>query len=353
MLIYHIDPAYLAAPSYPECANSAQQHIENVIELGRLVREALGLRVTCSSVILEQLSVIGSFPMRNALRDMLDVYGLIGVFSVEDLVKLYNRLLDMAQPLTDVSAMAETELISCVLLPDPFHKLSPSDLATFSRVSAGQVGAIGVIEQGAQAVYGSSISAPSAAGMCVGVTLTDRVSLGAVPVSGSFSVKRTILAENRPADFARNIDALAVWKLAEDPKELHLAIAVRVIELCQQAGEPIGYFEVPRFFVGSEFMPSLFANQGIRDGAFSSVVLDTCARVVMGRPKSHIRDFLNGGAPSRRRADDASARRTHITGKGLALRLLFWETSGRVELANIGVKHELAIQEGSVQDRVG
>lgn len=353
MLVYHIDPAYLAAPSYPECSNSAELHIENVIELGRLAREAVGLKVTCPSGTLEQLAVIGSFPIRNALAEMLELYGLVGVFSVEDLVKLYNRLLDLAQPLRELCASAESEMLACVMFPDIFGSISPADLAVFSRVAAGQVAAAEATVPTMQAVFGSSVP-PVEAGLAkVGVTYSERVGLDENEVDGPYSVRSTIKVEQCPSLFGRGADSFGLWAGAEDSKLLHLAICLKVMQIESQAGKKIGYFDVPKFFIGSAFLQSLKNNQGTGNGAYASVVLETCARVVMGAPKSHVRSFQKDGAPLSRRGDSADAKRTHVTEKGDAIRLLYWSTPDGVEFANIGVKHELVIEFGDLQSRVG
>lgn len=353
MLVYHIDPAYLAAPSYPECSNSAERHIENVIELGRLARESVGLRVTCPSQTLEQLAMIGSFPLRNALAEMLELYGLVGVFSVEDLVKLYNRLLDLAQPLGELCGAAESEMLACVMFPDIFGSMSPADLAIFSRAAAGHVAAVEAEFSPAQAVFGSSLPPVDLGSADVGITYSDKIALDGVLPVGSYSMRSSIKLEHCPSLFGRYVDSFKLWTGAEDAKLLHLSICLKVMQLASKSGRIIGYFDVPKFFIGSEFFGSLKNNQGTGNGAYSSVVLETCARIVMGVPKSHVRNFQKDGAPMVRPWDLASAKRTHVTEKGDAMRLLYWSTAEGVEFANIGVKHEEVIELGNLQHRVG
>ena len=56
----------------------------------------------------------------------------------------------------------------------------------------------------------------------------------------------------------------------------------------------------------------------------------------MGRPNQLIRQF-----------NSALARRVHLTGGKEGLRLMYWENDREIEFANVGVKHELYIAQGS------
>jgi hypothetical protein len=77
------------------------------------------------------------------------------------------------------------------------------------------------------------------------------------------------------------------------------------------------------------------------------VTVESCARIVLGIPKNPINEFrerVDGNAKQRKREDGALAFRTHLTKKGVGLRLMFWRhTDGTIEFANIGGKGELLI----------
>lgn len=79
------------------------------------------------------------------------------------------------------------------------------------------------------------------------------------------------------------------------------------------------------------------------------VLIESCARIVLGIPKNTLNEFReNSKATSKQRVreDGALAFRTHLTKKGIGLRLMFWKKqNGTIEFANIGDKDELEICE--------
>jgi len=81
---------------------------------------------------------------------------------------------------------------------------------------------------------------------------------------------------------------------------------------------------------------------------FSMTIVESCARIVLNKPKKSVEPFReeeNMSSKQRvRKSDGALAFRTHLTGGGLALRLMLWVLKdGTIEFANVGVKAELVI----------
>jgi hypothetical protein len=140
-----------------------------------------------------------------------------------------------------------------------------------------------------------------------------------------------------------------LWNMASSGVILHLAIAAKAVEIESSAGTATKLAAVPRFSIGSEFWHSARINNAGSNGTHAGTVLDTCARLIIGAPKSKISEFR--GSPRAR--DGAIAYRTHITKRHEALRLMFWKTPNDViELANIGVKAEELILEGDAHGAV-
>jgi len=77
------------------------------------------------------------------------------------------------------------------------------------------------------------------------------------------------------------------------------------------------------------------------------VLIETCARIVIGYPKNELAPFRIDANSSKQRSreDGSRAFRTHLTKKGPGFRLMFWETpTGLIEFANVGDKDELVIE---------
>jgi len=77
------------------------------------------------------------------------------------------------------------------------------------------------------------------------------------------------------------------------------------------------------------------------------VLIESCARIVLGVPKNPIKEFRINSKPTsdqRVRHDGSLAYRTHLTKKGAGLRLMIWiRPDGTFEFANMGDKDELEI----------
>ena len=83
------------------------------------------------------------------------------------------------------------------------------------------------------------------------------------------------------------------------------------------------------------------ANNGGPNGTHAGVILEACARLVIGKPKNEEKPFEIAA----RQRDGANPFRLHVTKHHEALRLMFWKCPGHVlELANVGVKDELEIR---------
>jgi hypothetical protein len=98
------------------------------------------------------------------------------------------------------------------------------------------------------------------------------------------------------------------------------------------------------------------------NGTHASSVRETCARIILRRPKYQVVPFLTRPASKKgkweqaRRTDGARAYRTHIAKSHEALRLMYWDLrsiSGDrpgsfIEFANVGARSELVILPGTV-----
>ncbi|QAZ66814.1 hypothetical protein C3Y92_05980 [Solidesulfovibrio carbinolicus] len=102
------------------------------------------------------------------------------------------------------------------------------------------------------------------------------------------------------------------------------------------------------FEIGSGFVHSLHTWGANSRHDYAMVIIESCARIVLGMPKNSINEFRESAkatAKQRIRVDDgALAFRTHLTKKGVGLRLMFWRLAGgTIEFANIGAKGDLEI----------
>ena len=175
----------------------------------------------------------------------------------------------------------------------------------------------------------------------VGLLSTD-VSLNNVP---PFSLLQSIPVAFSHEQLIESLGLWSIWDGASSEEAVRLSIEACIKNLISSGVSGDGAME---FEIGSGFVQSLHAWGADSRQDYAMVTIESCARIVLGIPKNDIDEFRESAkatAKQRSRTEDgALAFRTHLTKKGLGLRLMFWrQTDGMIEFANIGAKGELEI----------
>ncbi len=143
----------------------------------------------------------------------------------------------------------------------------------------------------------------------------------------------------------KQLGSLHLWGRAESEEAAKDAIDVRVRELLDAGAGEAG--EVVRYTLGRSFLISARRWGFGSRGDWATNLINSCARILIGRPRNPIRAFRSDDRPTvvqLSREDGAIAYRTHLTKHGAGFRLMFWRcTDGSVEFANVGDKDELEI----------
>ncbi|MDO9067091.1 MAG: hypothetical protein Q7W05_01385, partial [Deltaproteobacteria bacterium] len=157
------------------------------------------------------------------------------------------------------------------------------------------------------------------------------------------------ISQNIPVVFSHEqlielLDIWAIWDGASNEEAVRLCIDASVKNLISSG---VNDDEKCNFVIGSDFVSSLHKWNAASRHDYAMVTVKSCARMVLGIPKNPINEFresAEGSAKQRCRSDGALAFRTHMTKKGVGLRLMFWRRTDRtIEFANIGGKDELEI----------
>jgi hypothetical protein len=158
------------------------------------------------------------------------------------------------------------------------------------------------------------------------------------------------LLQSIPVEFSheRLIESLGLWSIwdgASSEEAVRLSIEACIKNLISSGASGNRAME---FVIGSRFVRSLHAWGADSRHGYAMITIESCARIVLGIPKNDIDEFRESAkatAKQRSRTEDgALAFRTHLTKKGVGLRLMFWRrTDGTIEFANIGAKGELEI----------
>jgi|GEM_PF-4244745 len=347
-----LDPGVLAAPE-TEDSIQAEPLVRRIMEWSRAVREEKWVKVALPSNARTQLYNCGVLPDVPRLKSLLRGSGLLGVYDANTLYGKVQQVLDGTSRIEDLLAVHEVLAEGPTYSPDladryPNRRLQENfenilvvaaACCTFDQSTADllRIGCREVSDDGTDVLVRSTV--------VVAETSNGRASLPALP----WSIENVVRLCSSIAQLVRTLDPLSVWRVASNDRLIHLAISLKVQRLLRQDGKPSDISSVPAFYVGTEFLDSLKANEAIGDGRFAATTLDTCARLILWPQNADLTPFYEGKSrrPRLRSGDGSEALRIHITDAKRGLRLMLWRRpDGAFELANVGNKKELEIANG-------
>jgi hypothetical protein len=146
-----------------------------------------------------------------------------------------------------------------------------------------------------------------------------------------------------------SMDVMEIWDGASSAVRVNDAIN-RMIILHREDGLPPDRKEFRTYSLGKRFLESIHAKNFNVRADWARLLVDSCARIILGIPKNDVEEFREDERPQSaqrvRESDGALAWRTHLTKGNEGFRLMFWTTKdGVVEFANVGPKKELIIYE--------
>ena len=157
------------------------------------------------------------------------------------------------------------------------------------------------------------------------------------------------LSQSLPVAFSHeqlidSLDLWAIWDEASSEDAIRLCIESCIKNLISSGVDASRRYP---FLIGRGFVASLRKWGADTRRDYAMITVESCARIVLGIHKNSLKEFrksVDRGAKQRIREDGALAFRTHLTKKGVGLRLMLWvRTDGVIEFANIGGKGELEI----------
>lgn len=338
MLLVHIDTSALAMPGPAVTDKVGYERI-----LKRLIwivgGSSSAFTFTKSDTAASDLLEAGHFPLRADISEWIDLCEIEAEFDAKTITSLYRSILERTHSIVDVCRVECRSEGQVSLVPKLNDDALEVGLRALSRNAFSTASYILCFGEGYYLGLCSGI--PDAVGnysfSCDQVELTSKDS-----GQSTVSLDSNILCVEGWKDFL-TADAFAIWKRAKSDSLLHLALFIKAMQVRKDAGVGL---DVGEFFIGSEFFESLRANAASRDQPRSSVVFETCAKLLAGYPKYAESEF-----DKTRSSDGAEAYRTHITKHHDGLRLMYWKNGDVIEFANIGPKHELEIREGNIKEK--
>jgi hypothetical protein len=348
-----IDPLLLCLPNPCHSEAAVERFVNNLLSWREGLRRT-NLRLFLSDLCIEALINDAEYPYEYRLRDALNQYE-VDVADHETVCQLLRDILKLTPSLAEVCG------VTSVLFDDALMEVEPAFF-------------LGRLPAHTKSAFAQTLVMLSARCLC-GHTPHDDFSIASYIDESLLtdSSELTIISEvheiecydpsrrsncvfpvklrdvfdiySSHNDFLMGIDILDLWAFATTEQGARDAIDILVNELVQQGSAEAS--QVITYAIGQRFLDSARKwGFGARSD-YAMVLIESCARIVIGQPKNHLEPFrinANPGSRQRTRADGALAFRTHLTKRGPGFRLMLWETSGgEIEFANVGDKDELEI----------
>ena len=337
-----IEPTFLAFDSAElNGAAEVEARIDALLQASKILHCRGALNVVLPEDTATVLAHAGSYPIFAELENLLNSSGLNQTYSAQDVLRIFNHLVERAGSLEDYIgiryALYGADLI---ILPDYTDMFSAHSLQTLFVEEMGKMAAAMSVNNQINSCI--SVFSPLAKKSDNAQVSGELVAVDP-DIDGFTSNNITVCVplSNSQRSMLLSFDGYDVWKSAEDSDCLAFALLSGVLAFGIKNGKFAKIEEIPEFSIGSEFFGSLVRNQGIGGGQFCHLVYEHTIAVICNSSGDRMID--------RARADGAVAMRTHLTKHHEGLRLMYWAKNGSIELANIGPKFELKIADGDAQ----
>lgn len=348
-----IDPFLLCLPNPCDSPDQLEDFISAVVGWRGFLDRA-DTCVLLSDSARVALNADGEFPHRHRLVELIDKFECTFA-DANTISKVANSILERTPVLEEYFG------IDAVLIEDSSFEITPAwildrlkpncrsafrddllivGIKVDERVSGGP-------EPCVMVASGSRTEDPLLSAISVKADIHD---IGLVSTDFSlqtappFSLLQSIPVAFSHEQLIESLDLCSIWDGASSDEAVRLSVEACIKRLISSGVEAEG---VSEFSIGRCFVESLRTWGADSRHDYAMVTMESCARIVLGIPKNPVNEFresAEGNAKQRTRKDGALAFRTHLTKKGVGLRLMFWKhTDGTIEFANIGGKGELEI----------
>jgi hypothetical protein len=349
-----VDPFLLCLPDPCSSSEQLEQFISSLLDWRGMLRSG-GAYVLISDSVQSALSQDGEYPHRYRLSHLLKQYNC-EIADEQTISQLTRGILERTPSFDDYFG------IDCVLIDEISTIIEPTLI--LSRLKEHCRSAfietlvtISIVRKIKQLEPYDSLLIASTIGFQDIVHYFDEISLEAEVHEISFLKKGNSFPDDLPFKAVDKIPVLfkhdellsrlglwALWNNALNEESVLSAIDFREKKLIDSGVNSV--FKV-NFVLGLHFLDSVQKWGCGSRSDYAMVIIESCARIVLGIPKNEIKEFReksDKSAKQRIREDGALAYRTHLTKKGVGLRLMFWKLSdGSIEFANIGGKDQLEI----------
>lgn len=345
-----VDPFLLCLPNPCRTGDELEDFLKSLLEWSDLIRQP-GVYVLLSEEIHIALFDDDSYPHRHRLVQLLKLHGC-EIADERTVFKLTTALLDQALSLEKYSGIRSVRLDDQSINIEPvfiIERLKSNCAKAFAETLA----VIPVVRSVLPERITDSILIASRRDDEAGEAEPNEI-VFKLEVCKFDSDEIDIdhypklpcrFADSIPVLFSFELDLWDTWNGASTDESIESAIK-RCMQNLVSTGTP--ETDAKSFVLGGCFRDSVKKWGAAERRDYAMVIIESCARIALNVPKNAIKEFrvnANMTSDQRSRKDGSLAYRTHLTKKGVGLRLMFWRRpDGTVEFANIGSKDELEIR---------
>lgn len=341
-----LDLSLLAVPSSAKTSAEAEEILARLNIWARAAEVQNCVLFAISSDAIGSLQAANCFPGEHNIRALLEMFELEHVFSPKDINARLFSLVQRAERLVDVLGIEvlTTENANAVNVD-----ISGSPDCAITAAMHCLLASICFARRPemVRAILGFPVVSLSVS-FSGDVSRIERLDDGTIDINPSEHIRCDVRIVHTPAEFLASLNPTELWREADDEIQLHMAISLEAERLSRAGSETLPSDRCSTFCIGADFVVSLRGNLAFGDGAFSGVVRQRCAQIILGSGGAEVREF-----GTKRAADGAESYRVHIGKRHEALRLMIWKRSdGTIEFANIGPKKQKHINEGNCSERL-
>lgn len=338
----YIDAALLAIPNYAIDTVSAEALFERVSHFAQVATSSSSVKVVVSQNLEAELWDRNLGPSYDQIRDFVDIMQLGAIFSAADLTRVYQTLFNVSVRALSHNGFEIESISEFVSEPPLPNSLSPVEMVNGSQKMLTEVAALSTHNDTWNVA--SAFDHPKGQVMNVASTISsifgiNNTCVPSLPISINHPVRIISLVE----DLAHYDSSFRIWRNATSVDDIHLSLQIGIEEVLNK--NPEAGIQVKDFSVGTGFFNSLLQHQCSANGRFSAIAHDLCVQLITGTSNKRIGTI---GRPQQevRLRDGARGHRVHLTKHRPALRLMFWDVEGLMELANVGIKEAHYIDRG-------
>ena len=254
-----IDTALLAIPNYAVTESYAEELFERVSHFEQLARKLPAIKIVLSDFAEHDLWSRNLGPDYGEIDAFIQVTNLVGVFSPNDLLKLYQSLIQHCLPSSTIARVEVREVGNFYSSPEFPSTLTPTTAVDLTKCC---FSTLALLHQWGEHSWllGSAFEERGPIDFHIQAEALAIETHASIDAENTLSVSAPVRAFTRLSDLVNEDDAIRLWKIAETEGELYLAISLYALAIRRKSNPQENFSSLHLFSIAASFRPSLGRN---------------------------------------------------------------------------------------------